>query len=269
MEDELQLEAGQDDVIVDGQEDLTVESDQPTDTDTDISQEQEVKKTGGKKVLVPDYLPHRYERYRKMNESKTQRIADLEAYIQHLDGSKKAIDAYGDDVDKYVTDATTQNTEKILAKRELDSLRSQGSIEREQYVSETWRDRLAEASTTRPDFQEKVAAVADVPVSREVMSYLMQNPYGPEILYHLGENPDIARSLSYMDEANQVRFITQQGAVIQMQQQYNNAANGQYTQPTQPSVQSTVPAPLGKVPNAKPVNNNIDLATWVKQFRGR
>ena len=67
----------------------------------------------------------------------------------------------------------------------------------------TWDERKAKAIEEHPDFTE-VAENPDVPVTMPMAHAMLNAENGPEIAYHLGKNPEIAREISAMVIPGQV-----------------------------------------------------------------
>ena len=71
---------------------------------------------------------------------------------------------------------------------------------------ETWANRVNDFRGKTPDFDEMVQS-ADVVVSNEVRDAIFDSDVGPQILYHLAENPDVASKLQGMTAIGALRMI--------------------------------------------------------------
>lgn len=69
------------------------------------------------------------------------------------------------------------------AKAQQESLKSEES----QKIS-VWRERQAAAAKERPDYQERMEDIADIPMSITIQRELMDDERGPEILYELAKD---------------------------------------------------------------------------------
>jgi hypothetical protein len=269
MDDDLQQDAGveSEDVIVIGEQ--GTESATPTDSIDDISQKTE-EKTGGKKVLVPDYVPHRYERFKKQREQDRSRIQELESYIESIGAKSLDRDSYGDDVDKYVEDKTTQAADRAYAKRELDQLKQSDNSSHQKYVDDIWQSRMTEAATRYPDMGEKVKSIPNIVISGEAQLAMKENPFGPDVFYHLVSNPELANHLQYMSPSSQVQYIAQQAAVIQMQRyQPKQAPQVPQNLTTTQTPTKLVPQPIQNIKTSRPASNSINLDDYVASYRAR
>jgi hypothetical protein len=73
-------------------------------------------------------------------------------------------------------------------------------------VMETWASRVQDFRDKTPDFDDLVGS-ADVVVSNEVRDAIFESDVGPQILYHLAENPDVAKKLQGMTAIGALRMI--------------------------------------------------------------
>jgi hypothetical protein len=74
-------------------------------------------------------------------------------------------------------------------------------------VVKAWSENLAKFKAETPDFDEKLAANKDLPVSDQLQAEILRSEYGPQIFYHLLDNPDIARELQAMKVAQMIKKI--------------------------------------------------------------
>jgi chromosome segregation ATPase len=69
--------------------------------------------------------------------------------------------------------------------------------EAQQKVLSTWSERINEAKTELPDYDEMVAS-SDVVVHDVIRDAILESDVGPRILYHLAENEDFAKRFAGM-----------------------------------------------------------------------
>lgn len=80
-------------------------------------------------------------------------------------------------------------------------------VEQERAKSmEVWANRVNDFRAKTPDFDDLVGS-ADVVVSNEVRDAIFESEVGPQILYHLAENLDIAKKLQGMTPLGALRMI--------------------------------------------------------------
>lgn len=73
-------------------------------------------------------------------------------------------------------------------------------------VMDTWASRVNDFRSKTPDFDDLVGS-ADVVVSNEVRDAIFESDVGPQILYHLAENPDVAKKLSGLSAIGALRMV--------------------------------------------------------------
>jgi hypothetical protein len=76
---------------------------------------------------------------------------------------------------------------------------------RQERVLEKYRDRLADAKKELADYDDVMAAAANVAVSDDVRDAILSSALGPQITYHLAKHPDVAARLNAMDAKQQMR----------------------------------------------------------------
>lgn len=87
-----------------------------------------------------------------------------------------------------------QETQQERATREFNELRS------------TFAERIEQAAEKYEDFEE-VAFSEDVPVSEAMATAIMQSELGPDLLYHLGQNPKEAARIAKLPPIAAVREL--------------------------------------------------------------
>lgn len=104
-----------------------------------------------------------------------------------------------------------------------------------QKVLDTWANRVNDFRSKTPDFDDMVGS-ADVTVSNEVRDAIFESDVGPQILYHLAENPDVAKKLSGLTPIGAIRLIGK----LEAQLEGPKAEAPQ----KEPVVKSKAPAPI-------------------------
>jgi len=101
---------------------------------------------------------------------------------------------------------TAQEVEQREATRRAaeEKTRSDAAMMEEgQRLAATWQERRAKTLEAHPDFAE-VAENPDLQIPVSMVPTLLEIDNGPEVLYHLGSNPDEAARLSKLSERQQV-----------------------------------------------------------------
>jgi hypothetical protein len=91
--------------------------------------------------------------------------------------------------------------------REEKAKEAAQKVEQErQRTLDTWAQRVQDFRSKTPDFDDMVGS-ADVVVSNEVRDAIFDSEIGPQILYHLAENPDVAKKLQGLSPISALRMI--------------------------------------------------------------
>ena len=139
------------------------------------------------------------------------------------------------DMYEYAKALTDYQVEKRMSEIETRKQAEQQQNEKKQVI-DSFVKRVEAAKASLPDFDEMVGS-ADVTVSNEVRDAIWESDVGPQILYHLAENPDVAEKLKSMTVAAANRFI--------------GKLEAQFEPQTKPVVgKSKAPAPINPIRSA-------------------
>ena len=75
-----------------------------------------------------------------------------------------------------------------------------------QKVIETWAQKVQVAKANLPDFDDMVAS-SDVVVNDDIRDAILESDVGPQVLYHLAENADVAKRITGMSPKAALREI--------------------------------------------------------------
>lgn len=102
------------------------------------------------------------------------------------------------------------NETKSLVQKELDKLRQQQEattqVSREQQAVEAFNERAAQARAKYDDF-DTVVATSTAGVTETMTHAIRESDLGPDIVYHLGKNPDVATRIASLSPISQVREL--------------------------------------------------------------
>lgn len=160
------------------------------------------------------------EKYDALRE-RDQRDYELEALRQRVaqqtDAAKRetsqvapeafpTLEQHGYDEAKYQA-AVAQHFTKLAteqartaAQRELEAARQQETAQR---TNQEWSKREADFIKSKPDYVEKVQQARTLPISHEMQQILKGYELGPQIAYHLVENPEAALAIARLPPATQ------------------------------------------------------------------
>ena len=114
---------------------------------------------------------------------------------------------------------------------------AQKAEQERQKTMDTWSQRVSDFRDKTPDFDDMVGS-ADVVVSNEVRDAIFDSDVGPQILYHLAENPDVAKKLQGMTAIGALRMI--------------GKLEAKFEEPAQPQTQRETTVKTSKAP--PPIN---------------
>jgi hypothetical protein len=90
---------------------------------------------------------------------------------------------------------------------EMKRQESEAKVAQErQKVIETWAQKVQQAKATLPDFDDIVAS-SDVVVNDDIRDAILESDVGPQILYHLAENDDVAKKIAGLSAKQALREI--------------------------------------------------------------
>lgn len=109
------------------------------------------------------------------------------------------------DMFEYAEALSEWTADKRIREEKVKEAAQKAEQERQQLLN-TWASRVQEFRAKTPDFDDMVGS-ADVVVSNEVRDAIFESDVGPQILYHLAENPDVAKKLSGLSPISALRMI--------------------------------------------------------------
>ncbi len=80
-------------------------------------------------------------------------------------------------------------------------------------VATTWQQRAEAAKADLPDF-DTVLAASEAPMSRAMAAAIQESDLGPQVAYHLAQNPALAEKLAGMSELGAAREIGKLEAIL-------------------------------------------------------
>ena len=148
-------------------------------------------------------------------EAKREREAReaLEARIKALEQPKPTVaeedqepqPSQFQDAFEYAKALAEYTADKRIAEMKKQEAEERAAQER-QKVIETWANKVQQAKANLPDFDEVVAS-SDVVVNDDVRDAILESDVGPQILYHLAENDELAKKISGLSPKAALREI--------------------------------------------------------------
>lgn len=103
---------------------------------------------------------------------------------------------------KAIKEWQAEKTEREFSERQTKEFQATEKAR----VEKSWNDRQAAAKTAIPDYAEKIAG-SDVKISDQLRDAIIESEVGPEILYHLATNKDVADALGKLTVGRMLREI--------------------------------------------------------------
>ena len=109
------------------------------------------------------------------------------------------------DAFEYAKALAEYTADKRIGEMRKQDAEAKEAIER-QKVIETWASKVQAAKASLPDFDDIVAS-SDVVVNDDIRDAILESDVGPQILYHLAENEDVAKKIAGLSAKRALREI--------------------------------------------------------------
>jgi hypothetical protein len=161
------------------------------------------------------------------------------------------------DAFEYARALALYSTEQALEQRDRQEAEAKVAQER-QKVIETWANKVQQAKAVLPDFDDIVAS-SDVVIQDDIRDAILESDVGPQILYHLAENEDVAKKIAGLSAKQALREIGKLEARFEAKE----------TAPeTKPVVRSKAPAPIQPLRGSSPADTPMSTTgEWHGTFQ--
>jgi len=137
---------------------------------------------------------------------------------------------------------------EYTADKRIGEMRKQDAEAKEaqerQKVIDQWANKVQQAKASLPDFDDIVAS-SDVVVNDDIRDAILESDVGPQILYHLAENEDVAKKIAGLSAKQALREIGKLEARFEVKE----------TKPeTAPITRSKAPAPIQPLRGSSPAD---------------
>ena len=136
------------------------------------------------------------------------------------------------DMFEYAEALAEWTADKKIQEQKVKEAAQKAEQERQKLL-DTWSTRVQDFRAKTPDFDDMVGS-ADVVVSNEVRDAIFESDVGPQILYHLAENPDVAKKIQSMTPIGALRMI--------------GKLEAKFEEPAQPQTQRETTVKTSKAP---------------------
>lgn len=159
----------------------------------------------GKDGRIDELTRHRRDEERARRAAEAERdyykgLATQKGALPDAEVSKPKPTPDQFDTDEAFFDALTDwkldQRETSRAKADMEAREAATTAQR----NEDWSAKVADVAEALPDYGE-VVGKSDVPIAAHVGEALMDADRGPELAYHLAQNPDVAAKLNSMSAA--------------------------------------------------------------------
>jgi len=144
---------------------------------------------------------------REQRESLEAKVKELESRSQpqKAESTEEPRPEQFTDMYEYAKALTDYKVDQRLGEEKQKVEQAKIEAQRQEVIN-TWTKRVQSAKSEIPDFEEMVGS-ADVTVSNEIRDAIFESDVGPQLLYHLAENPEIAEKLQGMTLTTALRTI--------------------------------------------------------------
>lgn len=190
------------------------ETDKPNDAGEDTTADTEKgKKSNGVQKRI-DKVTRQREEERRKNEALERENAELKAKLNkpEVEESKPPVESDYDTYDQYLDALDAYENKTPEKKPEKQPEQQQQSDEVEGELTDSQKTALAitqervEAAEKPEDF-EKVALNPDLPITGDMLEALAECDDPAKVMYHLGQNEDLATEIAGQSPAQQMRAI--------------------------------------------------------------
>ena len=147
------------------------------------------------------------------------------------------------DAFEYAEALADWSAEQALVRRDREDVERRADEARQKVIS-TWAQKVATAKADIPDFDDMVAS-SGVAVSDPIRDAILESDVGPQILYHLAKEDDLAKKIASMSPFAALREIGKLEAKFEKQPE---------TKQSNPVGKSKAPPPISPIRNAGNAN---------------
>ena len=153
------------------------------------------------------------------------------------------------DAFEYAKALAEYTADKRIAEMKQDEAKAKAEAERQKVIDQ-WASKVQKAKADLPDFDDIVAS-SDVVVNDDIRDAILESDVGPQILYHLAENDDVAKKIAGLSAKQALREIGKLEARFEVKETVPE---------TKTIVRSKAPAPIqplrGSSPADVPLSSN-------------
>ena len=226
-----------------------VEQSEPEEAEAEAKQEGERKQNPKLERRFSEITKQREEARKEAQQEREARQA-LEARLAALENNtqpKKAefVDekpqpSQFSDAFEYAEALAEYTADKRISEMKQQEAQAKEAEQRQKVITE-WTSKVEAAKQSLPDFDEIVAS-SDVVVNDDIRDAILESDVGPQILYHLAENDEVAKKIAGLSPKQALREIGKLEARFEAKPEAEKPA---------PIVRSKAPAPIQPIRGGK------------------
>ena len=226
-----------------------VEQSEPEEAEAEAKQEGERKQNPKLERRFSEITKQREEARKEAQQEREARQA-LEARLAALESNtqpKKAefVDekpqpSQFSDAFEYAEALAEYTADKRISEMKQQEAQAKEAEERQKVITQ-WTAKVEAAKQSLPDFDDIVAS-SDVVVNDDIRDAILESDVGPQILYHLAENDEVAKKIAGLSPKQALREIGKLEARFEAKPEAEKPA---------PIVRSKAPAPIQPIRGGK------------------
>ena len=226
-----------------------VEQSEPEEAEAEAKQEGERKQNPKLERRFSEITKQREEARKEAQQEREARQA-LEARLAALEKQgqpqkanpvdEKPQPSQFSDAFEYAEALAEYTADQRIANMKREEAEAKQAEERQKVISQ-WTSKVKAAKASLPDFDEIVAS-SDVVVNDDIRDAILESDVGPQILYHLAENDEIAKKITGLSPKAALREIGKLEARFEAKPEAEKPA---------PIVRSKAPAPIQPIRGGK------------------
>jgi chromosome segregation ATPase len=226
-----------------------VEQSEPEEAEAEAKQEGERKQNPKLERRFSEITKQREEARKEAQQEREARQA-LEARLAALENNsqpKKAefVDekpqpSQFSDAFEYAEALAEYTADKRISEMKQQEAQAKEAEQRQKVITQ-WTAKVEAAKQSLPDFDDIVAS-SDVIVNDDIRDAILESDVGPQILYHLAENDEVAKKIAGLSPKQALREIGKLEARFEAKPEAEKPA---------PIVRSKAPAPIQPIRGGK------------------
>lgn len=226
-----------------------VEQSEPEEAEAEAKQEGERKQNPKLERRFSEITKQREEARKEAQQEREARQA-LEARLAALEGKQQPTKAefvdekpqpsQFSDAFEYAEALAEYTADKRIADMKREEAQAKEAEQRQKVITQ-WTSKVEAAKASLPDFDDIVAS-SDVVVNDDIRDAILESEVGPQILYHLAENDEVAKKIAGLSPKQALREIGKLEARFEAKPEAEKPA---------PIVRSKAPAPIQPIRGGK------------------